>query len=114
MTVRAEQLKTELKRWETLLKTYYLPEKIILFGSMASGKTEEWSDVDLVIIKNTDKPFLDRIKDVLLLLKPQVGLDVLVYTPQEFEKLSSASLFFKEEVDKKGVVVYERSSPYMV
>jgi uncharacterized protein len=32
------------------LVTQYQPEKIILFGSMASGEVHEWSDLDLVII----------------------------------------------------------------
>lgn len=105
---RAAQLREELARWERILITEYTPEKIILFGSFTSGKTKPWSDVDMVIIKNTDKSFLDRTKEVLSLLKPRVGLDVIIYTPHEFERLSSTNLFIKEEISGKGVVIYER------
>lgn len=40
----------------------YKPEKIILFGSYVHGKPGEDSDVDLVIIKTTPDPFLERQK----------------------------------------------------
>lgn len=104
---RVIQLKNELMRWEEILKKEYKPQKIILFGSFVSGKTSSWSDVDMVIIKDTDKSFLDRIKEVILLLQPKVGLDVLVYTPEEFKKLCDTKLFFKEEILSKGMMIYE-------
>src|SRR2546428_11374504 len=63
------------------------PEKMILFGSAAQGEIHEWSDLDLVVIKRTDKPLLERIEEVLRLVRPKVGLDVLVYTPEEMEGL---------------------------
>src|SRR3989442_1915139 len=63
------------------------PEKMILFGSAAQGEIHEWSDLDLVVIKRTDKPLLERIEEVLRLVRPKVGLDVLVYTPEEMEDL---------------------------
>jgi predicted nucleotidyltransferase len=37
----------------------YQPERIYLFGSAARGESDELSDVDLVIIKETEDPFLD-------------------------------------------------------
>jgi len=105
---RYTKIQTELSRWIGILKERYNPEKIILFGSFANGKIKEWSDVDLVIIKNIKKPFLERSKEVLLLLQPKVGVDILVYTPNEFKRLSETKLFFKEEILKKGKVIYER------
>src|SRR2546422_10887086 len=63
------------------------PEKLILFGSAAQGEIHEWSDLDLVVIKRTDKPLLERIEEELRLVRPKVGLDVLVYTPEEMEGL---------------------------
>ena len=38
----------------------YEPEKIILYGSAARGEFTDESDIDLLIIKNTDK---DKGKD---------------------------------------------------
>jgi len=104
---RKIDLQKELERCINLLKKEYRPEKILLFGSLASGRVSRWSDIDLIIVKDTKKPFLDRNKEVLLLLKPKVGMDILVYTPEEFKKLSKKT-FFKEEVIGKGVNLWGR------
>jgi len=105
---RTLELNYEIDRWQNLLKKKYHPQKIILFGSFVQGKIRRWSDVDMVIIKKTNKRFLDRIKEVLQLLKPKVGVDILVYTPDEFAKLCETKLFFKEEIMHRGRVLYER------
>ncbi|RME45551.1 MAG: nucleotidyltransferase domain-containing protein, partial [Caldilineae bacterium] len=85
---RRELLEAELKRCLALLVEHYRPQKVLLFGSMAGEKTEEWSDLDLVIIKETRQRFLERTKEVMQLLQPRVGVDILVYTPAEFERLA--------------------------
>ena len=105
---RRERLESELDRWLPLLIAHEEPEQVIVFGSFCSGELSEWSDLDLVIVKETQKPFLDRIRQVLELLKPQVGVDLLVYTPDEFEQLSRERAFVRREIIGKGRVVYER------
>jgi len=101
-------LERELSRWLPLLIMHERPDKIILFGSYCTGQVDEWSDLDLAIIKKTKTPFLDRTRRVLELLKPQVGVDVLVYTPAEFEQLSQERPFVRREIVTKGKVIYER------
>jgi predicted nucleotidyltransferase len=108
IAMRRALLERELARWLPLLVAHEQPEKIILFGSFPAGQISEWSDLDLVLIKNTAAPFLDRIRQVLTLLQPQVGVDMLVYTPQEFEQLACERVFVREEIAAKGKVIYER------
>jgi len=105
---RRTLLKRELERWLPLLIAHEQPHKIILFGSYCTGQVEEWSDLDLVIIKDTQAPFLDRTRQILALLKPRVGVDILVYTPQEFQQLSRERPFVRQEIIQKGQVIYER------
>ncbi|MDI3531232.1 MAG: uncharacterized protein PWP60_1081, partial [Candidatus Atribacteria bacterium] len=50
---REKLLHEELSRIVKLLIEKYQPEKIILFGSLAEGRIHEWSDIDLLIIKDT-------------------------------------------------------------
>jgi len=107
---RRALLERELNRWLPLLITHEQPNKIILFGSYCAGQVGEWSDLDLVIIKETKARFLDRTRQVLELLKPRVGVDVLVYTPTEFEKLSQERVFVRQEIVAKGRVIYERGN----
>jgi len=93
---------------EVLIREYE-PEKLILFGSAAQGELHEWSDLDLVVIKRTEKPLLERIEEVLRLVRPKVGLDVLVYTPEEMEDLvDERRVFVLDEIIYKGAVAYER------
>jgi predicted nucleotidyltransferase len=86
----------------------YAPEKVILFGSFANKDVREWSDLDVVIVKDTAKPFPQRLREVALLCQPQVGVDFLVYTPREFaQMIADSNPFIIEEVLRKGKIVYE-------
>jgi len=105
---RRALLDRELERWLLLLIEHEQPEKIILFGSYCTGNIEEWSDLDMVIIKEDAAPFLERTRRVLALLQPRVGLDVLVYTPGEYAQLRREREFFRQEIAAKGRVIYER------
>jgi len=84
------------------------PEKIILFGSLARGKWDELSDIDLIVIYQTDKTFLHRMKELYLSWNIPKAVDILPYTPSEFEKMMNESSFVAEAV-KEGEVLYERS-----
>lgn len=65
---------------------------------------DEWSDLDLVVVARTDDPFVDRAVGLGRWLDPQVGTDLLVYTPEEVRELLQRP-FFREEVLRKGVTV---------
>ena len=104
---RKKILSRELKRVTGLLCEKYNQEKIILFGSLVSGKVKNNSDIDLVVIKNTDKPFIDRAIEVALLTRPNFATDFLVYTPQEFKKMSQENNYFFNEISK-GKIIYEK------
>ena len=84
------------------------PERVILFGSLVGGNVRPESDIDLVIIKQTELPFWKRLREMRRLLQPRVGTDILVYTPNEFEQLRRERPFFRDEILNKGRVVYER------
>lgn len=103
-------LQEELKRMLSVIKEKYHPEKIILFGSLASGKVQEWSDIDLVIIKKTNKRFIDRLHEIRSLADPNVGVNFIVYTPEEAQMMiDKEHYFFVDEIIGKGKVLYERA-----
>ncbi len=111
MNPRQQQLSRALSDILRTLTGEYLPEKVILFGSLATDDVSEWSDLDLVIVKETPKAFLQRLREVALLCRPPVGVDFLVYTPQEFaQMIADQNPFIMEEVLRKGRVLYERRS----
>jgi predicted nucleotidyltransferase len=106
---RKQILNEELKRIVELIIREYAPQKIILFGSLATNHIHEWSDIDLAIIKDTDKRFLDRLHEVHLMTKPRVGVNFIVYTPFELQRMLDENRYFLvKEILGKGEVLYER------
>lgn len=91
----------------TALVDRYGAEKVILFGSMATGNSTEDSDVDLLVVKATDLPFYDRLREVALVCQWRSAFDVLVYTPAEFAEMSRANAFVRDEIVGKGRVLYD-------
>lgn len=104
-TTRQLELDAEVKRLVRTMTESYDPIKIILYGSLAAGNIHPYSDIDLVVIKNTNKPFYDRLEEVIEIVKPDVATDIIVYTPEEVDRLAD-DLFFQEEVIKKGKVLF--------
>jgi predicted nucleotidyltransferase len=58
-----------------------------LLGTLAKGRVHEWSDIDLIVVEQTSLPFFQRLRKVRKLLQPKVGMDIMVYTPEEFNLL---------------------------
>ena len=106
---RKQLLEHELKRYLSLLADHAQLERVILFGSLVTGHVRPESDIDLVIIKQTELPFWKRLREMRRLLQPCVGTDLLVYTPNEFEQLRRERSFLRDEILGKGKVVYERT-----
>lgn len=112
MNERERLLRQELSRLlEFLKREEPPPEKVILFGSMARDEpVAEWTDLDIVIVQRTHLPFFARIRRFHERFSPQVAMDVLIYTPEEFAELARTRRFFREEVLERGQVLYERGS----
>lgn len=105
---RRSLLESELARFLKILPDLNGLERVIVFGSLAGGQTHAWSDIDLVLIQNTELPFYARLRAARRLLRPSVAADLLIYTPAEFEQLARERNFVREEILAKGKVVYER------
>ncbi|SNB62639.1 nucleotidyltransferase domain-containing protein [Thermoflexus hugenholtzii] len=106
---RRAALEAERAHFLEFLRTHYAPQQVILFGSLTEGRLYPDSDLDLVVVMPSSRPFLERIGEMLERFRPRVGMDLLVYTPEEFEEIQNRP-FFREEVLAKGVVLYESPS----
>jgi predicted nucleotidyltransferase len=86
----------------------YQPERIILFGSYASGSPTEDSDLDLLIVKDVEEPKLERGRKVRKLLRGSlVPIDILIYTPAELNKWKDLPVAFEHHVLQTGKLLYE-------
>jgi len=100
---RKEELERGLKKIVERLKKDESIRLILLFGSMARGDIGSESDIDLIIVKETDKKFLDRLDEFYE--DADIAMDLLVYTPDEFERMKKRS--FIKRVSEEGVILYE-------
>jgi HEPN domain-containing protein/predicted nucleotidyltransferase len=88
---------------------YYDPERIILFGSYDEKSLRNGSDIDLIVIKQTDKRLIERQMEVERIICDRLlPLDIIVYTSEEVRFLYSIGSPFIEEVMEKGRVLYMR------
>ncbi len=91
----------------------YGPERIILFGSRARGDAREFSDIDLIVVKETDAPRRERTVKCREYLPKRLGVDIdtLVYTPAEIERSLEARNPFIAAAFTDGIVVYDKHPP---
>lgn len=83
-------------------------QRAVAFGSFARGEADEASDLDLVLIEPTSRPFVERGLAHLALFRLGVGVDLLVYTPQEYERLKREGNPLIERVEREGVTLYAK------
>ena len=86
----------------------FQPQKIILFGSYAYGAPTEESDLDLMIIKDSDLPGRLQNREIRKLLSgSKIPVDVIVKTPHEFEVYKDIIGTIVYPAHKFGKVLYE-------
>lgn len=84
-------------------------ERVLLFGSHASGRAGEFSDVDFLVVAENDLPRFKRSRELYRLFKPYpFAMDIVVYTPDEVRKGKRSPASFISNVLKEGKVIYER------
>ena len=84
-------------------------QKAILFGSLARDEVTPFSDLDLIIVQETDARFLDRLEPFYAGLDLRVDADILVYTPEELAELQTWNPFIQQAI-REGKVIYEAES----
>ena len=101
--------KDEIKRVAIHIGKAINAEQVILFGSHARDDASENSDVDFMIIADSNLPRFKRSRDLYKLFQPYpFSMDLLVYTPLEIEKGKKAPLSFVSTVLKEGKPLYVR------
>jgi len=88
---------------------HFRTDKIILFGSYASGQATEESDIDLLVVAETDLQPKERFPAVRRLLADfPAAFDIIVKTPDEYGRSRSVINNIVYFADKYGKVIYER------
>ncbi len=102
---RIEDIKDKVR----IIAEEYNPEKIILFGSFSSGTPTPHSDVDLLVIVDTDRSTWELGAEISLLFKHSYPMDIIVRTPKEITRRLNAGDYFIRDLVENGKVLYEQA-----
>ena len=81
-------------------------EKVILFGSYAAGRRDLFTDLDIIVVMDTELDFVHRSAELYRQVSIKVDMDLLVYTPEEFERKQQSGLV--GHALATGQVIYEK------
>ena len=90
------------------------PQLVILFGSYAEGTANEDSDIDLLVVAETEswhRLTVDLRRAIRPILSP-LRSDLLVYPPESWERDRQVLGFVAREAVRKGVRLYEATSSH--
>jgi predicted nucleotidyltransferase len=102
----AEALDRALSKIVTHLANLPEVEQVILFGSYAAGRRDLFTDLDLLVVMSSEQDFVRRTVELYQQVAAGVDLDLLVYTPEEFERLRQHG--FVRQALETGRVLHEK------
>lgn len=84
---------------------------VFLFGSYATGRIRDDSDLDIAVISSDFKkiPFIKRLELLSKLRKSKVTrsmpMDIIGYTPEEFKNIDKESMIMRR-AKKEGKMIF--------
>ncbi len=85
------------------------PRRIVLFGSRATGRADQESDVDLLVEMETDLRPPERTVQVSSVFGlRRWTLEVIAVTPGEASRLRANPTSFLSQIEAEGRVLHER------
>ena len=84
------------------------PQEIYVFGSQATGKTHEHSDLDLFIVVDDDAGDLHELagRGYIALPATPLSVDLVLYRRRSVQKWAPVKFSLPYEVQKKGKLIY--------
>ena len=104
-----QDIKTLQDKIVNTLIREYKPDRIILYGSQVYGIPDRVSDIDLLIIKDSQASPYQRVVQVRRLLrdpKRRIPVDLLVITPGELKERLERGDQFLQTIMSRGEVLY--------
>ena len=98
------------------------PYRIVLFGSVASGTDKLGSDIDLLVILDSEsisQTYEERmqgrlmVRESLRAVNKHVPIDLIVYTRGEYEFLQKHGSSFLREIESSGRTLYGKADEGM-
>lgn len=97
----------EIRRLTDTIVREYRPEKVVLFGSYASGNPREDSDIDLLVVMPFRGSRVRKAVEILGKLNTRAAVDLLVRTPADVRRRVGLNDFMLKSILDRGTVLHE-------
>lgn len=100
------------KRIVSKITEKFKVKNIILFGSYAQGNAGKDSDIDILVLLNENgitQTYMEKIKKRMAVsnlisdVEQKIPVDLLVYTIEEWQKLTEINNSFIRRINKEGI-----------
>jgi len=99
----------EIKSFVDSVIKQFNPERVILFGSYASGDVTPDSDVDILVVMDFKSRPHQQAFEIRRTIKRSFPLDFLVRRPADIDRRLRLGDFFIKEIMREGKVLYEKA-----
>ncbi len=97
---------SDIQQFATAMGREFAPEKVILFGSYATGKAGAESDVDLLVIMPGEVSGARIAADIINRLKPTLPVELIVRSSRQVRERLAMNDFFLREIVATGKELY--------
>ncbi|MCE1225256.1 MAG: nucleotidyltransferase domain-containing protein [Geobacteraceae bacterium] len=97
---------SDIQQFATAMGREFAPEKVILFGSYATGKASAESDVDLLVIMPGEVSGARVAADIITRLKPTLPVELIVRSSRQMRERLAMNDFFLREIVATGKELY--------
>ncbi len=107
---RERALKKAAEFAECVAKVFKGKLKVVVYGSYARGDFNAWSDIDVLVLTSDELPKspIERLTKIERCLAMHPEIEPIILTFNEYKKLVKKRNPIAEDVEKYGIVVYER------
>jgi len=97
----------EIRQLSDTIVREFRPERVILFGSYASGTAREDSDIDLLVVMPFRGNRVRKAVEILDKIKTRAAVDLMVRTPGDVQRRVGLNDFFLKNILDQGTVLHE-------
>lgn len=96
-----------IKQYVDELVREFSPERVVMFGSYASGKPHTDSDVDLLVVMKHRGAAVEQAAQIRRRIRAGFPLDIIVRSPAALQRRAAMGDTFIREILEKGKVLHE-------
>jgi uncharacterized protein len=96
----------DIQQFATEMAIEFSPEKVILFGSYATGTAGSESDIDLLVVMPGDISGVQVAVDIITRLKPTLPVELIVRSSRQLQERLAMNDFFLREIITTGKELY--------